>query len=385
MWQPLFFSLVFISLHSQAASWAVPFYRSPQSLFPSGEMSISNLEKAQIREEAKQLYLVQKGQKRQWVASQIIARDEDLEKDEALTLIPTLLRSQPDWQAEGLMTLPSLTKVKVLEIKDTWAYIQYTSITSRFGYIDLNNVVLKYDFAAYASGLDRVWKTVKYREGADLVLEDEKRLAIKEILNTSPRLDLGIAIRTGKDSPFMLREHVQLIKSDGERWRVSKVQGHGDVYWKKDESQLAKKENSTHITSDELLSREIYSIAFHPQNPKIALASAQGIFLTKDGKVWQNISHFQNQNHPVLISNNGDLFVGSQRSLDQGKNFSPYLRWDQLTQLLHKEAKTLPHIMKITDLSSPRPGTIRVSLDLGNKKLSLMARNQTVIDGWEIY
>lgn len=123
------------------------------------------------------------------------------------------------------------------------------------------------------------------------------------------------------------------------------------------------------ISTSELLHRKLYDVAAHPKHPELKIASAQGIFLkAPDRDVWTPLAQFDAKDYPVLISPKGDLFVGTQRSRDQGKNFSQFIAWDEvLSQVVAVTQRTHDHV-KVVGIKWQEPDRLKILIDVGSSQ-----------------
>ncbi len=417
------------------ASSAVKFYKSPRSFFPSGESNLKDLEKNRIKDHFEFSYLVQREKKQFWVQASSVARDLHLsdfvynnqtrqtyrvqqisgsslqgipvlagagdsqwmslsdlspipeDTGVGLTLTSVQVHESPSWKSDSILNLPAGSRVQVVKIEDTWALVNFESIGKVSGWVDLSNLILKSDFAAFALwGKKNQWLQVLYREGSDLITSDKKRLPLAEVKGLITKPELAISIVTDDSEHLLLRQNLTVIKTEAQSWSLSKLSGHGEVYWKKDS--VANISADSHLDGDltieDIMKREVVSVSFHPKNPNLGLVSAGGVFLTRDGKTWNRLSRFGKSDFPVLIDAQGYLYIGAQRSPDYGKTFSPYFRWELLAQMLEQKQKSPAQQLKIKSLSTPRPGVIQMELETNSGPLRLAARSdQAFISKWD--
>jgi hypothetical protein len=412
------------------SSLAVKFYRNPRSLFPSGEINRKELEKNWQQDFSESSYLVQRDKRQFWVKAASVARDLQLsqtvhsnrtQKDYqvrqvagafilgstdgkapewlplsdlsplpqdlgvAMTLTNTQLHEKPNWKSDSILSVPSGSRLQILNLDDTWAEVTFESVGKITGWVDLNNLILKYDFASFASVDQKSWIPILYREGSELVSGDHKRIPLEKVKALVTKPNLAISIVTDDSEKLLLRQNLTLLRTEFQSWSRSRIAGHGDVFWKKDFNPELKETNlESGISFEELMKRDIVAVSFHPKNSNLAIASAQGIFLTMDGKKWKKLPIFQSQNHPVLIDAQGSIYVGSQRSQDDGKSFSPFFRWESLTPLVEQRQKSAVQQLKIRSLASPRPGILKMEVETNLGAISLAARsNQGLIQKWD--
>lgn len=427
------------SLASLDPKLAAKFYQSPQSPFASGEINRRELEKTWVEDQDEFSYLVQNGKKQIWVKADWIATDlhlstrvhsqktgriyravktagshllgeaEDKKSIEwlslkdinplpedlglALTLTSVQVRSQPSWKSDSMMTLPTQSRLKILKIEDTWAQVEFESVGKISGWVDLSNLLTKYDFASFAMTADQKWRPINYRSGSELITGQrgsEERIPISKVTGLLTRPDLGISLVAEDNKKLLLRQNLTILKIDAEKWSLSRLKDHGAVYWRRDASPvtISAMTNTLQLpeglSTEELLKREITSASFHPKNPNIGLASSQGIYLTLDGKFWRKISQFKNQNHAVLIDPQSVIYIGEMRSFDLAKTFAPYLRWEILSQMIEQKNRRPSNQMRISQLSIPRPGILQMIVETDLGKLKVAARNTAdTISKWD--
>lgn len=424
---------------------AISFYRAPQSLFPSGQTSTETLNKKLIGNEFLFRYLVSSNVstgtaatlpgatgsgKKQWVQAHKIARDVDLsekvfyrEKEFllkeirgywaliesayggqqewapvfelqsspqdlglALTLIATSLRAGPTWSSELLATMPGKSPLKILAVKDSWLKVSYLTPNNvaQTGFVDLNNVLLKADFASEVMDENGHWQKVKFRESYLLELENKKRISITEVKLWKTRRDLAIVTESNEAERLLLRQNLTILKTEAQVWGISQLKDHGKVFWKRPlATDLPAAE--TKLTKDELLKREVFSVSWQPQNKRVGLASSHGIFATLDGgETWTLLSQFKNENHPVSISPDGSWFVGFLKSKDLGKSFHNYLPIDYLTKLIQSQSAHPPRILKISQINFAN-SMMQITVDTGSKQLKMATRSRNdLITDWDL-
>lgn len=84
---------------------------------------------------------------------------------------------------------------------------------------------------------------------------------------------------------------------------------------------------------------------------------------------WAKLDFFKNENWPVCITKNV-WYVGAFRSLDEGKTFEPFIRWDYLSYLVSTELQANPKFFKILNMESVSPKEVKIHMDLGSKKVT---------------
>lgn len=391
---------------------ARPFYRSPQSLFSSGEANPIDLEKKKIREFQELAFVVAKDQKQFRLTTDVVLRDVDLsfrvanartsetavlvgvkgsqafvvtEKSNrrswwpmtdvlpvpddlglAIPLLPIQMRKTPDWKGELIQEVPARSRLKLQKFEDTWVQVSPITDLTIKGWVDIGALVLKHDFATFALPMAGKWTPIRYRQGKHLVTGSGQKIDIKDIEALMTRPDLGLISEDIEGRGLQKRNFVVVHSWEYINWAVSKIPGHGEVYWKSQSTESAvsalKKEDL--YSFDEILKRPVFSVAFDPKNPRQGLISAEGIFITEDGLTWKKLPQFRNDNLPVAIGDQKELFVGAFRSGDGGKTFFPFLKWEQVTQMIEGKNNKVPRILRLVRIQPL--GTQKVAIEVDN-------------------
>lgn len=434
-----FVSSVFTPLAAFASSEsAVSFYRSPQSLFASGQTSQRSLQKNWLKDSFEFTFLVNKDHRQFWISADKIARDfdlsarvrlssgadprpykvidwkgnavlvEDFKSGEkkmldvnliqpdpadlglAMTLIETQIHSEPNWKSQGFITVPAKTRLRLLGLNDSWAQVALTDGHSdnatSLGYVDMNNLLLKMDFASFVL-IKGDWQPFHHRDGDRIFISDSKSVPWQAVQGILTKSHMGVSLCVDDDKRLLIRQSLEILKTQPQTWKVSQLPGHGVVYWML--PQVSDTPVNTNIdgtiTTDELLHREITSVAFHPKNPKFGVASAEGIFLTKDGEHWQKISQFKTENHAVSVDSQGRVYVGGLRSQNAGKSFEPYFRWELLASMVESHLKSPSHELRLDSISFSKKDILQIEVSNGSQKLRLAARNEgSMITHWDV-
>tara|TARA_B100001248_G_scaffold262707_1_gene261257 strand:+ start:2648 stop:3835 length:1188 start_codon:yes stop_codon:yes gene_type:complete len=121
-------------------------------------------------------------------------------------------------------------------------------------------------------------------------------------------------------------EKVAILEQKEQHWLRSYIRGHGNVWWK---ASKQTPKSQTIITTAELLKNKIFDIA-KSKSSKLQIASAGGIYRSFDGENWQKIDLFGQQDYPVDIDQNGDIYIGEYRSQDNGNHFHKFVRWPDI-------------------------------------------------------
>ena len=127
------------------------------------------------------------------------------------------------------------------------------------------------------------------------------------------------------------------------------------------------------ITTDQLFNRKIFDVA---SKKGLMLASANGIFRSFDGILWEKFIFFENKNFPLAISPSGKIYIGPYKSIDNGKSFHQYIRWDLIFNALKSNGIRAVSELSIKDIEflNNNNHTLRMTLQMGrdwSKKLRL--------------
>lgn len=287
-----------------------------------------------------------------------------------VNLIDTYIRKSPDNQSDVLTTLPRHRRVIPLEISKQFIKINYENQT---GYVDITHFISRADFASLAFVPGKNWVTVRYRNNDSIITQFGDAVLLKDVLGyvTNPRRGVVKNAETSYGPP--LRARVDILKQEAHVWAQSQIAGHGQVWWKKQELILntEKPASEATLTTEELLTREIYSIAFENKNSVRGVVSSNGVYRTDDGKIWTLLPQFEKNNYPVSIHPNGTWFVGSYKSRNRGKSFEPFIRWDKIANAIEATHFRNPRYMKLTQIEALPDSKILIHVDTGNRKVKL--------------
>lgn len=367
--------------------WAVPFYRSLESAFPSGEAHVRDLLNAQLSTVKTNQFQIKAGQDTLWVDASRIARDQDISSNNpsdfgrALLLTDSFLRTGATWKSPGLTPVTAKQMFEILTVDKDWIRVKSLD-GNKVGYLHNSQVLLRADFATFVM-VQGKWQPVSYRMGEFILLANKKSVALSDVKAFLTQSDKGIVIDTTEESSLKIKQHVSIVQSKFDTWMESRLNGHGPVFWKKD-SQKSVIPILTGMTTETILKREIFSMAVHPKNPNLAIVSAQGIFLTTDGRSWKRLASFSQNNFPVFIGPQGYLFVGDRVSTDQGKTFSPYFRWQDLTSALPKTTSEEYGSLRILGYEMDLKDRLTLEVGYGTNKVKLSRKfSKNFVDRWE--
>ncbi|MFP5519292.1 MAG: SH3 domain-containing protein [Bdellovibrionia bacterium] len=416
-------------------SSAIPFFRSQNSQFPSGQSTLAALRNSALRSEEKHDFQVQWNKNTYRLRGHNITRDIQLsrhvkllaksplfskkdsrtpplrllQKEEiaqliqlddswaqvllpdglvaytysqeikphfedmgyALNFITTRLRQSPSMDSASLLEIPRGEKFIVEKFENAFIQITYAN---KKGYAPLDHFVLKADFATWAFSKSLGWSEIKYRQNSKFFLKSGKQLDLNEVQAMVTKPTWGMVTATEDTGP-VLRSRVEIEKIEHNLWTLSRLKGHGEVWWKNPEFRMSPQPQivTQNLKVSELLKKEIYSIAFADKKSIAGLLSSDGIYLSHDGENWNKLESFGDKNHPVAIHPDGPWFVGSHISLNQGKTFEPFVRWDQLAQSIEEKTGRAAKKITITKIEPLKDKRIQLHLDLGYETITMRA------------
>lgn len=408
------------------------FYKTPDSLFPSGQLSEEELWTKRIRSETTSSFQVQ------WDRKVFQYKQEELLKeiqvaDQAIVRTGLILFQDSNFKQKNNTSVSNQEVVKILSLGPSWALVEKYkgngkgylpldllesfsedigvgfTITSLFlkeqrkeesklittipqkervkiiswdneklfiqyqnfkGYVNSELVFMKADFATQALHQKDGWLSISYRKGTQLVDANKKEYPISDFKAYITNKYLAFSLINKINGP-KIRSRLEIKNLSGEYWHVSLLPEHGEVWWKKTMPHLERTNKEQILKTDELIKRKIYSMAFYPETKLKGLISAEGVFKTIDGDHWKKIDFFKNENWPVTISKNKIWIVGNYKSLNEGESFEPYIRWDTLSQMVESTYSLSPKFMKLLKLEAKENNDIDLWLDTGFKKIKM--------------
>lgn len=425
--------LLACSLTSSAETRGTFFYLSPESSFPSGQANVKDLERFSLKAHTRVQFLGERGGIRFWVSPDEVARDLDVsfrvlnprtrdnlwimsmehgiaeaynettgerapaDTDElvpltddlgvAIPLIETNLRNEPAWKSMTITRVEARERLRILGVRDQWVNVSPLRAPALRGWTPITSLVTKFDFATHALPQKGKWQPVRYRKGSVLVTTDGSEIPLESVRALITNAEQGVALKPLAHLDLPARGHVQLLKPAARDWVESVLPDHGRVFWKRGTEDLAVGELKRDflLSSESMLKRQIQSAAFHPKQPRIGLISAEGIFLTQDGFVWEKLPSFERSDYPVAISARGELFVGPYRSQDMGKTFQPYLKWESISAYNPPGYRHHPilRLLKIEPLDDG--ARVRLSLDNGLRSWKLVGdARYGLVNQWRV-
>lgn len=428
-------SLLCAQLCFATSNSVVSFYRTQQSLFPSGQATREALEAKVLRRDYEPWFRVSWDKKEYEIPGETVITDLHLTKKLVSKESLELFKS-PQEGSERIGKVRAKTTLQVLQTKSYWAELLdpkqnikgwtplhlleapfedsgvFVTLIDTFlrktpksssevittiprllrvdslgiekgylkvryqghtGYLDLVNLAGRGDFAMWAYHKRKGWLGISHREGGFLQTVNSLKIPLEDFLAFNPYTDRGVVSQKLSEDGPSIRSRVVITNNRAHRWVLSQLKDHGAVWWRLEDPETLKPlAIENDLNNEQLLKREVVSVAFAGKSLK-GLASANGIFRTEDGKTWKEISQFNGQNHPVNIHPDGVWFVGNFRSFDEGKTFEPYIKWDKLAQKIQVGLNTPPRHLRIANIEALSHSRIRILIDTGVQKVKMQA------------
>lgn len=359
----------------------VSFFRSPQSLFPSGTKPISLLKEKKIQTRQEPWYFVEGEKNKGWFPREnLYFFNETSNRYQSqlglLTKDVTVLRLSQGWRPKGV--LPEGTELSLTSIRSDWS-CGVDSIGPVC--VPTPNLILAIDMASKIKTKKGKWYQVKNRKLNLILTTDNKSIPISIIHEWKTQKQIAFIQKKSSANPsasnfiepFFPYEKVVLIKKESRLWNQSILGDHGNVWW---QEPIIKEldSNSSLLTKEELEIRPIFYSSLSPNlshYPKFAIVSANGIFFTMDyGESWTHIKQFAESNHPVALGPRNALIVGDQISFNQGKTFQNYIRWDAIAHKSQQVFRQAPQHFLLHSIKSIGSSSILFTVDTGFKILS---------------
>ncbi|WP_413581656.1 hypothetical protein [Bdellovibrio sp. HCB288] len=285
-----------------------------------------------------------------------------------VNILDTYLRKTPSSLAAVLTTLPRLSRVEPLGFEKGFMKINRNGIT---GYVDINHFASRADFSNLAF-IDSKWIPITHRNGEFLVTAQRAQIPLQRAKGFVTNQLRGVVTRAVPGGPQLL-SRVEITKPEANIWALSKINGHGEVWWKRNAAsfELAPATSSNTLTTEQLMKREIYSIAFESKSSVRGIVSSEGVYTTEDGLNWKQIPQFGKQNYPVYIHPKGQWFVGAFKSVNQGQSFEPFIRWEQVADAIQGAHHKNPKLMRLTQIEAVSNSQIIINVDTGSSKIKL--------------
>jgi hypothetical protein len=307
------------------------------------------------------------------LTSEVEPHFTDIQRYTSLTDL--ILKKQPYQNSKSVVVINRLSQLDLVEINNGWGLFK---TQSRQGWAPLSEVIGRSDFATKAWDLvQKKWVNIHSRHGAHMtLLEKLEKRSLSEFSGFQSQKFIAILQGTHPKIPKGARVEIKEVLA--RRWNLSRLQGHGEVWWPTllESSQ----KSSSLIRTSDLLQKNLSAMSFDSKTKK-GLAAAGGIYRTKDGKKWQKIDFFGSENWPVCLHPSGAWFVGPFVSTDEGETFKPAIKWSDVVKRLQlNEPKRKIPFFRVIDIKSVDNETVEIKVDTGIKTARL--RSHALSHDW---
>lgn len=269
------------------------------------------------------------------------------------------LRKEPSDTAEIMGFLSGGLRLTPIQFQGSYVQIEWKD---RLYFIPFHNLLSRLNFAKKIKvGSD--WKDVLFVMGAWVKTTDGQFVGLNQIEGMVGRSHLAYVMA----SQTAIRSQPQLQGS------VLQVVQQFTPLAVLENKQLSHFISKRVITTDQLFARKIFDMA---SQERVMWASANGIFRSFDGNLWEKLLPFKEQDFPLVISPSGKLYVGPYRSLDDGRSFQQYIRWDLVFNALKGNGIHSVSELRMKDLEflNQSDRTLKMTLHIGRdwkKKVKL--------------
>lgn len=261
------------------------------------------------------------------------------------------LLKQPKAKSKKIATLKENSKVKINNIKGSWALIFQNDEIK--GWALISDFITQFNFVNKVNN-----QKIKSITGGWVQTQNKNITSLDKV--ESANFSKNIFITSNS-----LKHKIKNIKTI--KWTSYYSKNTGLVWF----SDLNVSDNQliqTQISNEDFFGTPVFDIASHPEVPEFKIASKNGIYKTIDGLTWEKISFFKNKNYPLVILPSGVIYVGPYVSFDGANTFNQYLRYENLLKTFTKRSLRIP--IKIS-MSSLKYISERDTLQLViNKKFS---------------
>jgi hypothetical protein len=220
------------------------------------------------------------------------------------------LKIKPKKDSKTVLKLKLGTKLLALSTQDDWVFTKWGSYQ---GWIHSKSIFSKLNFRK---------SNIQALGGA--------------------HLNWSLVKATGKIQSWVQKKEVL--------WNEARSAQAGTIWYSLENTRDPQIEKSK-VSSESLFKAGIFDLASHPLNHKFKLISSHGIYKTTNGNSWERIEKFGQEDHPLLITEAGTIFVGPYVSYDKGVTFQNYLRFDKILQAFYKAKQKLPLQITLTGLN----------------------------------
>ncbi|MFN3696320.1 MAG: hypothetical protein ACK4VO_02670 [Pseudobdellovibrio sp.] len=396
----------------------IAFYKTKESPFPSGYTTLERLKEKVIKTDDgieyalqhKQNYFAAKDLKfvtafhlsQKWIEKYSRRKvNPDLTKtmdeiylnyetdplDRGLILITekTNLYDQPQVKSKSTIEVPVGISLIPITFINGFAKVFYQK---KFGYIDINASLSKFDFARFAidfNAKNNSWSQVLRRDFDQLITNKKiihfaktRALAVDEYKAIVLEDTQWVNIQQKKDT-LKKYSNLQFRKIKTESWALSELKGHGQIWWKIPKFKAFDQKT---LSINELIKKDIISVSFDPENPKKGILSSDGVYMTQDGENWREIPQFKGFSGPVYYVNDKIFFIGNFKTLDGGQTFENYIQVEKLSDVIQTYTGYSPKKMKITKIKIQKPMSVVVDINTGYTDVKL--KSPLFIQDWKV-
>lgn len=191
--------------------------------------------------------------------------------------------------------------------------------------------------------------------------------------------------------PVRVGERVSVLASQVLRWGRADLRETGRIWWPIAEggdrwaNDPVNGEPRVELSYEQLLLRPISARIQTDARPGFEVVSADGVFVTFDGRRWRQINQFGRRNYPLAATPNGTIFVGPHRSRDFGDTFEQWVRWDRLVAALkpvHRQAFDRLQVLAVMPRDSDGQ-VIDMRMQI-HGSLRVLARSRSGGLGWSV-
>lgn len=300
-------------------------------------------------------------------------------------LVDTPLLAKPSIDAARLTPIYSGTMLKLVSSnKDRF---QKGFVKVRFegieGFVNISHTISKFDFAVWIfpkptfksihakTSADNGWLQVKNRLFDVIETTGGEFVHLSQIEGLWTDATQGIISSTSDLFPLWTK--VRIIPAAPVLWKSSRLPGHQIVWWRESDLRASTNPSDDELTIDELLKKEIFSVSFHPKNPRKALVSAGGVYHTTDGQTWKKLKQFDHFSGPVHYFNDLMMFVGPYRSINGGQTFENFIRIEELAQSISSVLGYSPQRLELRSIKTTSSLKIVMDVDIGNRKIKVQS------------
>lgn len=340
--------------------------RSSPSLAETPGVQAAQSSMWQVLKSDKDWLLLFNGQRGGWIKANLVQR---IPQDHGVfvLLMDSFLRKKPEQGSSIISTAFQGSRWRSDRLVGSFLEVQHQGLKA---YLDLAHLAHVSDFALQAKHRREGWMRILGRTHGFLLSEKQESFPLQEFEEFQIDPQRALMKRSLGNQGPAIRSRISLVPGPKFLWNQSWIENHGLVWWKSEEDFTLPGQTQTSLTRQEIFRKQLFS--FSESSSKKALASQRGVYKTLDGDRWEKLEQFHDQTLPVLIHPSGPWYVGSFRSTDGGDSFEPFLRWDKITEQVQRSLGRPPLYLRLIGLeapSSPRHVDVIFSTGLGELKL----------------